>query len=204
MTTATGKPRRTQAERSATTRALLLDATISSLVDVGYANTTTTGIAERAGVSRGAQMHHFSTKADLVASAVEHLADKRMALARAQLEKPSADRDRVRSALDLLWGTHNGPLFTATLELWIVARTDDELREKLQPVEHRVLSSLFALARELFGEEIASRRGFEHALDASVAAMQGLALAETHQIRRPRVDQIWRGCRDELARLFED
>lgn len=204
MTTATGKPRRTQAERSATTRALLLDATISSLVEVGYASTTTTRIAERAGVSRGAQMHHFPTKADLVASAVEHLADKRMALARAQLEKLPGARDRVRSALDLLWGTHNGPLFTATLELWIAARTDDELRERLQPVEHRVLSALFALARELFGDDIAARRSFERAVDVSVATMQGLALADTHQIMRPRVDHLWESCRDELARLFED
>ena len=54
--------RRSQAERSASTRALLLDATIDSLVEDGYASTTTTGIADRAGVSRGAQMHHFASK----------------------------------------------------------------------------------------------------------------------------------------------
>src|SRR5204862_5492808 len=64
------RQRRTQAERSAATQALLLDATIDSLVEVGYANTTTTGIAERAGVSRGAQMHHFPSKGELVAAAV--------------------------------------------------------------------------------------------------------------------------------------
>src|SRR5262245_17748562 len=67
------KTRRTQDERSAAPRALLLDATIACLVDVGYAATTTTLIAERAGVSRGAQMHHYKTKTELVAAAVEHL-----------------------------------------------------------------------------------------------------------------------------------
>src|SRR5437764_3220914 len=99
MTTgSTPKQRRTQAQRSASTRAALLDATITSLVEVGYANTTTTGIAERAGVSRGAQMHHFPTKADLVASAIEHLADKRVALARGQVDKVRISSDRVRTA----------------------------------------------------------------------------------------------------------
>src|SRR3954469_15504374 len=111
--------RRTQAERSATTRAALLDATVASLVEVGYANTTTTGIAERAGVSRGAQMHHFPTKADLVATAVEHLADKRMEQLRVEAALLNGNRDRVKRALDLLWGSHRGPLFSATLELWM-------------------------------------------------------------------------------------
>src|SRR3954453_5841167 len=101
MTTgSTPKQRRTQAQRSATTRAALLDATIKSLVEVGYANTTTTGIAERAGVSRGAQMHHFPTKADLVASAVEHLAGKRMEQLRREAEGWNGGRDRIRRALD--------------------------------------------------------------------------------------------------------
>src|SRR3954466_10209016 len=68
--------RRTQEERSASTRALLLDATIDCLIEVGYSATTTTVIAERAGVSRGAQLHHYPTKAELVAAAVEHLADR--------------------------------------------------------------------------------------------------------------------------------
>jgi AcrR family transcriptional regulator len=57
------KPRRTQEERSATTRARLLDATIDCLSELGYTNTTTTEIAKRAGLSRGAQLHHFPTKA---------------------------------------------------------------------------------------------------------------------------------------------
>src|SRR4051795_6622477 len=101
--------RRTQAERSATTRAALLDATVASLVEVGYANTTTTGIAERAGVSRGAQMHHFPAKADLVAHAVEHLAEKRIELLRSAVECLDGRADRIGGALDLLWGSPPRP-----------------------------------------------------------------------------------------------
>src|SRR4030095_16238891 len=65
--------RRTQAERRATTRQRLLDATVESLVDVGNAGTTTTEVCRRAGVSQGALFKHFATKAELVAAAAEHL-----------------------------------------------------------------------------------------------------------------------------------
>ena len=64
---------RTQQERSTRARALLLDATIDCLVELGYAHTTVIEISERAGVSRGAQQHHFTTKAELMTSALEHL-----------------------------------------------------------------------------------------------------------------------------------
>lgn len=51
--------RRTQQERSTETRERLLDATVQSLIDLGYAKTTTTVVCERAGLSRGAQVHHL-------------------------------------------------------------------------------------------------------------------------------------------------
>ena len=73
---------RTQAERSATTRQALLDATIRCLVEEGYANTTTARVAELAGVSRGAHLHHFQTRSSLVAAAVEHLRARRAGVSR--------------------------------------------------------------------------------------------------------------------------
>ena len=65
--------RRTQEERSAATQTRLLDAAVECLVELGYGATTTTVVAERAGVSRGAQLHHFATRADLVGAAVQHV-----------------------------------------------------------------------------------------------------------------------------------
>ena len=92
---------RTQAERSATTRQALLDATIACLVEEGYANTTTARVAERAGVSRGAHLHHFQTRSALVAAAVEHLrvrrAEELMAAADAALYRAKGcGRDQVQ------------------------------------------------------------------------------------------------------------
>ena len=80
VTQATEVPeRRTQAERTAGTQAKLLDAAIDCLVELGFAKTSTQEIARRAGVSRGAQLHHFPTKESLVTAAVGHLVEKRLA-----------------------------------------------------------------------------------------------------------------------------
>src|SRR3954469_6197931 len=110
-TTSTGRPRRNQAERSAATRQALLDATLECLVEVGYANTTTARVAERAGLSRGAHLHHFQTRDALVAAAPDHLTRRRgerlLAAADALPEGP----DRVGQGLDLLWNSYNNPLY---------------------------------------------------------------------------------------------
>ena len=175
-TRAKAKPRRTHAERRAATRGALLDATIECLVEEGYANTTTTKIVERAGVSRGAQVHHFPTKAELVAEAVQHLARRRMDELRAELAKNDLKgRNRTAKALDLIWHQHSTPLFTAAIELFVAARTDPELRERMSKVEREVTADAYAAAAEVMP-------GFEQQpvlrdwLDASLALMRGIAI----------------------------
>ena len=71
-------PTRTQAERSAATKQRLLEATVECLVDLGYRGTTMDAVAERAGMSRGAQLHHYGSRERLIAGAVEYLADRRL------------------------------------------------------------------------------------------------------------------------------
>jgi AcrR family transcriptional regulator len=176
---ATTKPiakRRTQAERRAATRGALLDATIECLFEDGYANTTTTRIVERAGVSRGAQVHHFPTKAELVAEAVQHLARRRMVELGERITKIDLrDRGRIEKTLDLMWAQHSTPLFTAALELFVAARTDAELRARMVEVEREVTRTINRAAVDVvpsFGDDAALREWLETAL----AAMRGLAL----------------------------
>src|SRR3954466_7118863 len=120
--------RRTQAERSAATREALLDATIACLVRDGYANTTTARVAERAGVSRGAHLHHFQTRDALLAAAADHLPAKRGEHLLAAADELPDGPDRIARGLDLLWASYANPLYQATLDLWTHGRTDPELR----------------------------------------------------------------------------
>ncbi|MGZ4524496.1 MAG: TetR/AcrR family transcriptional regulator, partial [Mycobacteriaceae bacterium] len=62
-------PRQTQVERSRETRLKLMNAVVECLVEHGWSGTTTALVSARAGVSRGAQLHHFASRGDLVAAA---------------------------------------------------------------------------------------------------------------------------------------
>ena len=128
-----------QEERSAETRRRLLDATVACLYDRGYAGTTTTEIAQRAGVSRGAQLHHFPKKDELVVSALEHVFALRLAeLGHAVAEPPRGDREaRLEQLIEKMWPIFKGPSFYAWLELVVASRTDPALQEAVRTASER-------------------------------------------------------------------
>jgi AcrR family transcriptional regulator len=190
------RPRRTQEERSAETRARLLDATVESLVEVGYASTTTTGVCERAGVSRGAQVHHFPRKQDLVVAAVAHLAAQHVPVLRERVSGfPLAGRDdRLGAVVDLVADTFDSPLFTAALELWVAARTDAELHRALIPFERGAGRGLVAFWRGIAGD-LAEHPRFDALLELTMHLARGMALQKilrSDDTARRQLLQIWR------------
>jgi AcrR family transcriptional regulator len=194
--------RRSQAERSAATREALLDAAIGCLVDEGYARTTTSRVAERAGVSRGAHLHHFQTRTALVAAAVERLALRRLSELEAASESLPPGPDRTLTALDLLWSHYASPLFQAALDLWTDARSDEELRAHLIEVERGLDRQTLALARRLF-PELALTSEFEGLVQHAVATVRGLAVLDTIHPDGHRNREQWRFCRLRLGELFD-
>jgi AcrR family transcriptional regulator len=167
--------RRTQAERSAATQARLLDAALECLVELGYAATTTTVVAERAGVSRGAQLHHFPTRAALVAAAVEHLYARLTEAYQARFARRPRTADRLRAAIDLLWSMFTEPRYAAVLELFTAARTDPELHARLRPIAERHQANVYRLARAYFPDAAARPQEFDALLTVVLDAMQGMA-----------------------------
>jgi AcrR family transcriptional regulator len=201
-TTTPAATRRSQAERSASTRQALLDATIACLCEDGYASTTTSRVAERAGVSRGAHLHHFQTRQALLAAAMEHLAERRGEQLLAAAEQLPSGRERLERSLDLLWSGYASPLYQAALDLWTHARTDPELRERLEAVERDLDRQTLRLSRTLFGE-LAERRGFDHLIEMAAATMRGLALLDTLNPGAGRNRRQWPYCRALLVAMFE-
>jgi len=168
------RPRRTQAQRRAATRRRLLDAALDSLVDVGYAGTTTTLVSQRAGVSRGAQLHHFPSRAVLMAAAVEHLFERmRSEYQAAFAEFDAAD---IARAVDLLWSMFERPHFAAVLELYMAARTDSDLRVCTLEVAERHQQHVFRLAREYY-PELAGGGDLNEVLQTILDAMHGMAVS---------------------------
>ena len=164
-----------QQDRSRATRQRLLEAALDCLVEYGWAGTTTTVVAERAGVSRGAQLHHFPTRASLVLAAVEHLMQRRADEIRTEAAAlpPGARLDR---AIDMLVAAFTGPLFSAALEVWVAARTDAELREALVPLEARLGRELYRLTVEALGVDD-SRPHVRAAVQATLDLLRGLGVA---------------------------
>jgi AcrR family transcriptional regulator len=194
--------RRTQAERRATTRAALLDAALECLVEDGYAGLTTRKVAERAGVSQGTQMHYFPTRARFVAEAVRHLAFKLASELREQdTMHPRSDRRRLELLLDHTWEIHTGPVFQATMELWVAARTDAEIREAMGEVARDVTRMIATGASELFPELMARPRAGE-VLDMGLAIMRGLAVLRFTG-EEADVERRWRRARGQLLELYE-
>jgi AcrR family transcriptional regulator len=194
--------RRTQAERRATTRAALLDAALDTLVEDGYAGMTTRKVAERAGVSQGTQMHYFPTRARFVAEAVRHVAFKLADGLREQdTLHPRSDRRRLELMLDQTWEVHKGPVFQATMELWVAARTDPEIREAMDEVARDVTRMIATGATELFPELMGRPRSGE-LLDMGLAIMRGLAMLRFTGDELD-VERRWRRARGHLLELYE-
>jgi AcrR family transcriptional regulator len=195
--------RRSQSERRAETRGRLLDATIESLIDVGYAGTTIRRVTELAGVSQGAQSHHFPHRVDLVASAFERLAERREAryTERAR-ELPDDPSERIRALLDLLLEDFSSELFTVALKLWIAAAEDEELRERLVPVERRIYKGLAEVAAEVAGP-LAAEPDFDRRLAVATNTVAGLALVrEFDPSGRASKGNQWSYHREALAGIF--
>jgi AcrR family transcriptional regulator len=187
-----------QEERSRAMRQRLLEATIDCLVERGWSGTSTTLVSRRAGVSRGAQLHHFPTKTDLVVAAVEHMGRRR---SEALFEKAATlprGRRRTRAVLDLLAEHFTSPLFIAALELWVAARTDPQLHAAVAPLEQRIGRDTHRQTVELLRVD-ESHPGARELVQATLDLVRGLGLANTltdDSTRRRRILDRWAATLD--------
>ena len=194
--------RRTQKERSAETKGLLLDATIECLAELGYTGATSQVIAERAGVSRGAQLHHFGSKGKLVIQAMEHLFERRLDEFRQSVAAVPPGPGQVEAIIDLSWQLVAGPPGYAYLELVMASRTDPELRDALRSLTVRMDRQVDATLKELFeapaGATDEMRDFVSLAWTTSFALMEGLAIERIVRPVDQRIDQVF-GLLRQLA-----
>lgn len=170
------KPRLTQDEKTAETKRRLLDAAILCLVDRGYSNTTTSEIAERAGLSRGAQLYHFPKKEELLTSAVEHLFQLMLSDMKEKIGRVNDDRDRRAAAIDQLWQMCNGQLMTAWLELVGASRTDSFLQSSVRAANDRMTEFLAETFKELFGRSDTESTIYDLVPVMMIFLFEGMAL----------------------------
>jgi AcrR family transcriptional regulator len=171
--------------RSIATRTRLLEAAIDVLVKHGYAGTSTVEVCKRAKTSRGAHLHHFPTKAELLAAAVEHLFARRLTELRDELLPLVDRRRRLSAAIAAMWRIYSGPTLAAWMELAIAARTDPQLRKQVATVERAFFAHAQAAFVELLGGDGISPARAAALTRMLLSTFDGLAL---HHVVAPADD----------------
>jgi AcrR family transcriptional regulator len=125
--TAEAATRRTQAERTAATRAALADAATEVLIERGWAAVTAIEVCNRAGVTRGAFHHHYDSLPELLADAL-----RRLYASSGTGKRPTATD--LPGLIDATWAIVGQPRFKAVLEAWLAMANDPTLSAEIGPV----------------------------------------------------------------------
>ncbi|MCP3102508.1 TetR/AcrR family transcriptional regulator [Myxococcus sp. K15C18031901] len=199
MSEATG---RQEQERSRITRQRLMEAAISALSELGWTGATMSVIAERAGVSRGACQHHFPTRSDLVAAAVEYFGHQQVEELRRRAAQLPAGGGRTETILHMLADFYTQRTFVVAAQLWTAAKTDKELHAQLLPVETRVGREMHRLAVGLLGVDD-REPGVRELVQATLDLIRGLGLANLlrdDSARRKKILHRWAETLEDALR----
>jgi AcrR family transcriptional regulator len=196
-----------QAQKSAMTRDRILDAAINCFIELGYTNVTTARVASSAGVSRGAMLHHFPSKTELIQAAVEYLHDKLLQdyTARvARIPRTLRGKKRRRAGVDAYWEHLTGDLFVVYHELCVASRTDPELKSILESSQKVFEEHVRDSNTELFAEWNDRGDRFLLAMDVTKFLMEGMAAGQLMTNREQRVKRLLGYLADRLEEIFEE
>ena len=196
-----------QAQKSAMTRDRILDAAINCFVELGYTNVTTAKVASAAGVSRGAMLHHFPSKTELIQAAVEYLHDKLLQDYTQRVSGIAASlkgRDRRRAGIDAYWEHLTGDLFVVYHELCVASRTDPELKSILENSQQLFEQHVRESNTVQFEEWKDRGDRFLLAMDVTKFMMEGMAAGQLMTDREERVGRLLNYLADRLEEIFEE
>lgn len=170
-------PRRTQEERSSATRRAIVDAAIDVLIQHGYTGATYAVIAEKAGVSRGALLHHYASRSDLLLATTDALFDNFVEQIRANAEDVSRSKSTLEAFIDSCWElVFEGRWFYCSLQLIAAARTDEALHDSLVPAIQRLHNALDCIWSGFFHENDLSAGNVDTLLNMTLCLMRGMAV----------------------------
>ncbi|MEZ5657986.1 MAG: TetR/AcrR family transcriptional regulator [Burkholderiaceae bacterium] len=201
-----GASRRSQGERSAATRKRLCEAAVALLAEVGFERLTTSQIAQRAQVSKGAQAHHFPTKHDLLVAAFAHLLSGWRARREAFIREvgPRASMEQV---LRYLWRDVFGRVdYVASVEMMLAARHDPVLRDRLR----ELLRSWTEVRDDTFHELVPIGESFDRFatfLQLNLAVLRGLAIVRGLDGDEQMIDRglrLWIEIATDYAESHQD
>ena len=167
---------RRQQIRSVETRERLILATLDEIHERGYHAATTQDIAARALVSRGALLHHFPTRAELVLAAMERLLADGIAEIRTVAARVANDSMTIEQFVEFAWTMFSGRFFYLSLEMITEARNDASLRAQMIPVVKRFHDELDTAWAGLCASSARNSREAGIILNLTLCLMRGMGV----------------------------
>lgn len=181
---------RTQQQRREDTIARLLDASIETIVEVGYAKASAKVIAARAEVSDGALFRYYPTMGDLMAATAQEAGRRQLELAAKLIADLPPDKPALEGILGITRDLTGNSTNTVIYELMVAARTDDRLRDTLHDVMTTYFAKIYEAARTTpSAEEIATfgEENFAALVAILINTFDGAAMFR-HVIEHPGVE----------------
>ena len=195
--------RRTQAERSGETRSRILDAAVALLGERGYAGLRTAEVALAAGVSKGAQTHHFPSKETLVVAVVEHVFRRASEQARQRARRKMTADEAIKALIADAQEFFFSELFLIALDLAIQGRLADAGDDTLTRLSAATRLPVEAHWRAaLVGSGVPAAVA-DDLLWLTLAIVRGLAIRRLWQHDAPRFNRLFRLWRAMVAGYLE-
>ncbi len=181
---------RTQQQRREETIARLLDASIETIIEVGYARTSAALIAKRAQVSDGAIFRHFPTMRDLMAATLSEAGRRQLATATTRFAAIPADKPALEEMLTIISDLTGNPTNTVIHELWVAARTDESLRDTLREVMTAYVEKIYDAGRAVHSAELEAlgEENFAALVAVLINTFDGAAMFR-HVVSQPEIEQ---------------
>ena len=172
------RKRRTHEERREATRAALLAAAVEVIAEVGFASATTSMIADRAGVTRGALQYHFESRDEMVLAVIDEvMAELNFRLDTSDLAKASLG-DRVEALVARYRSVFSGPMFLAVMQIILAVRSDEILFARVRMHLEQAQQAINQTWHEIFPDVDLTNVGMAGLRRITMAAIRGYVLLE--------------------------
>jgi AcrR family transcriptional regulator len=182
---------RTQQQRREETIARLLDASIATIIEVGYARASAKAITQRAQVSDGALFRHFPTMGDLMAATAHEAGRRQLEVAAKRIADIPPDKPAIEGILATIRDLTGNTTNTVIYELMVAARTDEKLRDTLQEVMTAYVAKIYEAARAVpSADEIAAfgEENFAALVAVLINTFDGAAMF-SHVLTHPDIEE---------------
>lgn len=167
--------RLSQQERSKLSQDKLIAATIESLIQVGYSQTSIQEICKRAGLSKGGLFRQYTTRTALMIATAGNIYEGLLDQYVQRFHRLKGSLDDIELALTLIRKNFLSPEFQAAMELHIAARTDRALSQGLKPIQERNNQKILELSKTIFPKQAESHKRFTTLINIIVLMFQGEA-----------------------------